>query len=68
MTGTSTDDHLSSIHVKPGQKVSKGQVIGKSGSTGRVSGPHLHWGVCIGGVRVSPFKFLDVLKTLPEIK
>jgi hypothetical protein len=60
--------HLSSIHVKPGQEVSKGQVIGKSGSTGRVSGPHLHWGVLLGGVRVSPFQFLDVLNTLPGMK
>ncbi|AGC44433.1 M23 peptidase domain-containing protein [Myxococcus stipitatus DSM 14675] len=41
--------HLSRIHVKNGAKVTQGQRIGEVGSTGRVTGPHLHWGVKVGG-------------------
>jgi murein DD-endopeptidase MepM/ murein hydrolase activator NlpD len=37
--------HLSEMAVKVGQQVSTGQVIGKVGTTGRSSGPHLHWGM-----------------------
>lgn len=37
--------HLSEAQVSPGQTVAQGDTIGKSGATGRVSGPHLHWGI-----------------------
>ncbi|MDP3736834.1 MAG: M23 family metallopeptidase [Hyphomonadaceae bacterium] len=37
--------HMSRIDVKPGDKVSQGQMLGLSGSTGRVTGPHLHWAI-----------------------
>ena len=46
--------HLSEVAVEQGEKVSKGQLIGKIGSTGRVTGPHLHWGVRWNGVDLDP--------------
>ena len=50
--------HLSRIDVHPGQAVTRGEVIGLSGATGRVTGPHLHWGVRILDARVDPFSLL----------
>lgn len=50
--------HLSEIRVEPGELVDKGQVVGLAGATGRVTGPHLHWGVRAQGARVDPFSLL----------
>lgn len=47
--------HLSEIGVASGDMVEQGQVIGLAGATGRVTGPHLHWGVRITDARVDPF-------------
>ena len=41
--------HLSKTHVKEGELVGQGMVVGLSGATGRVTGPHLHWGVKVNG-------------------
>ena len=51
--------HLSSIDVKKGDRVAKGQVVGKSGSTGRVTGPHLHYSLILAGQYVDPMPLLS---------
>ena len=50
--------HLSQIRVIAGQGVQRGQVIGLVGSTGRSTGPHLHFEIRQGGVKRNPFGFL----------
>lgn len=49
--------HLDQIHVKDGQSIEQGQVIGTVGETGRVTGPHLHLGVSLNDERVEPTLF-----------
>jgi murein DD-endopeptidase MepM/ murein hydrolase activator NlpD len=52
--------HLSRIDVKPGDMVKNGQPVGLAGATGRVTGPHLHWGMRVQGARVDPFTLVGI--------
>lgn len=51
--------HLSRFNVVTGQIVRRGEIIGTSGSTGRVSGPHLHYEVRRGGIPINPYPYLN---------
>ena len=55
-------NHMSKIAAKTGDKLQRGDKIGEIGSTGRVTGPHLHWSLSLNEARVDPMLFL------PEIK
>lgn len=54
--------HLSKIRVSVGQKVSRGQVIGDTGNTGRSTGPHLHYEIRVGGAPINPMTFIKAAK------
>ena len=51
--------HLDRIDVAPGERVVAGQTLGRTGMSGRASGPHLHWSVVLNGVMTDPVLFLD---------
>lgn len=59
--------HLSKITVKAGQSVKRGDVIGKVGSTGRSTGPHLHYEVRNKGTARNPQPFMDAGKLVPTL-
>jgi len=50
--------HLSSFEVVPGEEVRRGDVIARSGASGRVTSPHLHYEVRLGGTPVNPYPYL----------
>ncbi|MGV3719424.1 MAG: M23 family metallopeptidase [Actinomycetota bacterium] len=59
---TSIFIHLSKIEVKTGQKVARGARLGRVGSTGASTGPHLHWSVYTQGTNVDPRFYLRLSK------
>jgi murein DD-endopeptidase MepM/ murein hydrolase activator NlpD len=54
--------HFSAIGVHDGDEVKTGEVLGRVGATGRVTGPHLHWAVRLNGARVDPLSLLAVMR------
>jgi murein DD-endopeptidase MepM/ murein hydrolase activator NlpD len=53
--------HFSEIDVHDGDEVTAGEVVGKVGATGRVTGPHLHWAIRLNGARVDPMAVVALL-------
>ncbi len=56
--------HLSRVDVMDGQSIRRGERIGAVGTTGRSTGPHLHYEVRVGGVPINPYRFLSRGNTL----
>lgn len=52
--------HLQRYRVEPGQEVAQGEVLGWVGASGRVTGPHLHWGARLQGARFDPRRLLQL--------
>ncbi len=57
-----TYSHFSVVHVTRGELITKGQIIGEVGDTGRTSGPHFHWEVAVNGSFVDGVQFLQMWK------
>jgi murein DD-endopeptidase MepM/ murein hydrolase activator NlpD len=58
--------HLSEGQVEEGDRVETGEVLGRVGSTGRSTGPHLHWAIRMNGARVDPLSLLKLSEHLRE--
>jgi murein DD-endopeptidase MepM/ murein hydrolase activator NlpD len=59
--------HLDKILVQRGERVEKGQVVGRVGATGRATGPHLHFGIRINGARIDPMQFIKVNEAMERL-
>jgi murein DD-endopeptidase MepM/ murein hydrolase activator NlpD len=60
--------HLSATDVAVGDSVKAGIILGKVGATGRVTGPHLHWGITVNKARVNPVRLVTLLQKAPISK
>lgn len=60
--------HLNKMYFKAGDFIKKGEVLGLSGSTGRVTGPHLHFSFRINGIQVDPLQAIEILNKLKNSK
>ncbi|WP_354193461.1 M23 family metallopeptidase [Bosea sp. OAE506] len=58
--------HLSAFDVKPDQIVPPGAIIGRLGSTGRSTGPHLHYETRLVGEATNPLKFIEIGSRLSQ--
>jgi len=58
--------HFESISVQPGDLVDTGAILGKVGATGRVTGPHLHWGATVNRARTDPLQLISLFRTNPQ--
>ncbi len=58
--------HLSEVRVREGDRVRGGDIVGLAGSTGRASGPHLHWGIRLNGARVDPLSLIGLNEYFEE--
>ncbi|MGY2373941.1 peptidoglycan DD-metalloendopeptidase family protein [Pseudomonas sp. SDO524_S393] len=54
--------HMSKIDVKVGDQLARGTVVGKVGSTGRATGPHMHWNISLNDARVDPAIFIGAFQ------
>jgi len=63
---TSVYAHMDKINVTQGQHITKGTAIGTIGKTGRVTGPHLHWGVTLFGTHLDPALLAGGVKQMPS--
>ena len=59
--------HASRVFVKAGQVIKRGQKIAEVGTTGRTTGPHLHFEVRYQGVAQNPSRFLQQAQALPQL-
>ena len=60
--------HLSRIEVIPGQEIRRGEIVGYSGATGKVTSPHLHFEVRLGGTAVNPYPYLTRSALLQQVQ
>ena len=60
--------HLSDIKVTAGEEVKKGHILGRVGSTGRATGPHLFFGIRWHNARIDPQFVLEEPSKIPEIQ
>ncbi len=59
--------HMSSFHIKKGQKIKRGDIIGKSGKTGRITGPHLHYAMRLYNTTVDPLQYAELYNKILKL-